>query len=143
MKCLFCCCYSDYDPESKVISLNWQRIIALNDPKKNKTYFKNIIKNQKYNIITFVPLVLYHQFKFFSNQFYLLMVVSQFIDSLKVGFLFSYVAPLVFVLLVTLVKEAIDDINRYKRDKEENNQTFTYYLFRNKKIWSKWGKVDD
>jgi phospholipid-translocating ATPase len=52
------------------------------------------------------------------------MVVSQFIDALKVGFLFSYVAPLLFVLLVTLVKEAIDEINRYKRDKEENNQTY-------------------
>lgn len=97
----------------------------MNEERKNKTYFKNNIKNQKYNILTFIPLVLYHQFKFFSNQFYLLMVVSQFIDALKVGFLFSYVAPLLFVLLVTLVKEAIDEINRYKRDKEENNQTYT------------------
>ena len=53
------------------------------------------------------------------------MVISQFFDSLKVGLLFSYIAPLVFVLFVTLVKEALDDIYRYKRDKEENNQTFT------------------
>ena len=89
------------------------------------TSFANITMNQKYNLITFLPLVLFHQFKFFSNQFYLLMVISQFIDALKVGFFFSYVSPLVFVLIVTLVKEGIDDINRYKRDKEENNQKFT------------------
>ena len=61
------------------------------------------------------------------------MVISQFFDSLKVGLLFSYIAPLVFVLFVTLVKEALDDIYRYKRDKEENNQTFTYLLILKRK----------
>ena len=43
---------------------------------------------------------------------------------LKVGFLFSYVAPLSFVLILTLLKEAYDDIQRYKRDKEANSQIY-------------------
>ena len=30
-----------------------------------------------------------------------------------------------FVLVVTLTKEAIDDYKRYKRDKEQNTQKFT------------------
>jgi phospholipid-translocating ATPase len=38
--------------------------------------------------------------------------------------MFTYIAPLVFVLTVTMLKEAYDDIMRMKRDKELNN--FTY-----------------
>ena len=43
---------------------------------------------------------------------------------LKVGFLFTYVAPLVFVLFVTMIKEFYDDFMRYKRDKELNNTQY-------------------
>ena len=44
---------------------------------------------------------------------------------LKVGFLFSYVAPLSFVLVMNLMKEAYDDIKRYKRDQEANLFEYT------------------
>ena len=54
------------------------------------------------------------------------MAVSQFFDALKVGFLFSYVAPLVFVLLITIFKEGYDDYYRYLRDKEANNSKYLY-----------------
>ena len=38
----------------------------------------------------------------------------------KVGLLFSYVAPLVFVLVMTMIKEAYDDFKKFQRDKETN-----------------------
>ena len=57
-------------------------------------------------------------------MFYLLIALSQFVNMLKVGFLFTYVAPLAFVLAFTLVKEAVDDYYRKKRDKETNNQSY-------------------
>ena len=41
------------------------------------------------------------------------------------GLLFSYVAPLAFVLSLTMLKEAYDDYLRFKRDKEANS-----YLYR-------------
>lgn len=40
------------------------------------------------------------------------------------GFLFTYVSPLVFVLTVTLCKEAWDDIKRHMRDAEANGEQF-------------------
>jgi phospholipid-translocating ATPase len=97
-------------------------VINLNQPPT--TIFPNVIKNQKYNILTIIPIVLFNQFKFFSNQFFLLLCVTQFIDPLKVGFLFSYVAPLACVLAITFLKEAYDDFNRYNRDKEANNAKY-------------------
>jgi phospholipid-translocating ATPase len=44
---------------------------------------------------------------------------------LKVGFLFTYIAPLLLVLGFTMLKEAYDDINRKKRDEETNTQKYT------------------
>ena len=43
---------------------------------------------------------------------------------LKVGFLFGYVSPLVLVLFLTMLKEAYDDIKRYRRDKEVNKTVY-------------------
>lgn len=56
------------------------------------------------------------------------MAISQLFDTLKVGFLFSYVAPLAFVLLITIFKEGYDDYYRFLRDKEANNANYMYYL---------------
>jgi phospholipid-translocating ATPase len=84
----------------------------------------NNIDNTKYNFLTFIPVVLFNQFKFFFNLFFLLICLSQFIPPLKVGFLFTYISPLAFVLTVTLMKEAWDDFQRFQRDKEINNKRY-------------------
>lgn len=70
-------------------------------------------------------MVLFQQFTFFSNLFFLLISLSQLVPELKVGFMFTYVAPLAVVLAITILKEAVDDFKRYQRDKETNNQEFT------------------
>ncbi|OTF79082.1 phospholipid-transporting ATPase IIB-like protein, partial [Euroglyphus maynei] len=84
----------------------------------------NIVRNQKYTILTFLPIVLFNQFKFFLNLYFLLMACSQFIPALAVGPIFTYWAPLGFVLGVTLIREMIDDLLRYKRDKAVNSQFY-------------------
>lgn len=43
--------------------------------------------------------------------------ISQFIPALKVGLLFSFVAPLALVLFLTMVKEAYEDYQRFLKDK--------------------------
>ena len=58
------------------------------------------------------------------NFFFLVITVSQFIPALKVGFLFTYVAPLAFVLCVTIAKEAFDDFQRMRKDKDINNKKY-------------------
>ncbi|XP_061721077.1 probable phospholipid-transporting ATPase IIB isoform X2 [Cydia pomonella] len=84
----------------------------------------NFICNQKYNILTFLPLVLYDQFRFFLNLYFLVMALSQFIPSIRIGYLYTYWGPLCFVLAVTLFREAVDDFRRYRRDKEVNRQCY-------------------
>ncbi|CAI2161967.1 5677_t:CDS:10 [Funneliformis geosporum] len=84
----------------------------------------NVVRNQKYNLITFFPLVFYQQFHIFINLYFLLVALSQFIPPLKIGYIITYFGPLCFVLLVTIGKEAYDDWKRYKRDQENNSQKY-------------------
>ena len=87
-------------------------------------YVANVIRNQKYSLVTFVPVVLYEQFRFFFNLYFLFIALTQFVKPLQVGYMFTYVAPLAFVLAVTMVKEAYDDIQRWKRDRELNGEMY-------------------
>ena len=57
-------------------------------------------------------------------MFYLLTALSQFIPALKVGLLFSFVAPLVLVLFLTMIKEGYEDYQRFLKDKEINSAEF-------------------
>lgn len=80
---------------------------------------------QKYNVLTFLPLVLFEQFRFFLNLYFLIMALSQFIPDIRIGYLYTYWGPLGFVLTVTICREAVDDLRRHKRDREVNSQKYT------------------
>jgi len=57
-----------------------------------------MVRNQKYNLFTFFPLVLYEQFKFFFNLYFLLVALSQFIPALKIGALREPISFPIFLL---------------------------------------------
>ena len=98
-----------------------RRFVYFNNQELNITEWSNQEENNKYNILTFIPLVLFNQFKQFGNFFYLIMSISQFIPELKVGFMFAYISPLAFVICVSMAKELYDDINRRIQDKKTNS----------------------
>ena len=41
------------------------------------------------------------------------------------GFLISFLGPLLLVLCLNMLKEAYDDYQRYKRDKEANSSVYS------------------
>ena len=45
----------------------------------------------------------------FFKSFFLLIAISQAVPQLRVGFLFTYIAPLSIVLGITICKEGYDD----------------------------------
>ena len=58
------------------------------------------------------------------NLYFLLVALSQIFPVLRIGYLITFYGPLSCVLAVTISKEAYDDIQRHKRDKEINNQIY-------------------
>ncbi|KAJ5127687.1 hypothetical protein N7448_008466 [Penicillium atrosanguineum] len=71
------------------------------------------------------PRTLYNEFSFFFNIYFLLVALSQIIPILRIGYMSSYIAPLAFVVSISLGKEALDDIVRRRRDAEANAEEFT------------------
>ena len=92
---------------------------------KNEKYPSNKISHQKYTLLNCIPKFLFDQFKFFFNFFYLAITLTQFIPAYRIGFLITYVFPLLFVLAVSFLKEMFDEFNRWRRDKEQNMQKYT------------------
>ncbi len=57
------------------------------------------------------------------------MACSQFIPSIRIGYLYTYWGPLIFVITVNMIREAVDDFKRYLRDKELNSQLYKIITF--------------
>ena len=114
-------------PCFKKIDVKTRREVYFRNFPRNITFYTNEIKNNKYNIFTFIPLVLFNQFSQFGNAFYLVMTITQFIDVLVVGFLFSYLSPLVIVVCVSMGKELYDDYYRVVTDRKTNSELYKVY----------------
>ncbi|KKK26925.1 hypothetical protein ARAM_005735 [Aspergillus rambellii] len=88
-------------------------------------YPPNVVSNAKYTPWSFLPRTLYNEFSFFFNIYFLLVALSQIIPVLRIGYMSSYIAPLAFVVSISLGKEALDDIRRRRRDAEANAEEFS------------------
>ncbi|CDR93704.1 phospholipid-translocating P-type ATPase, putative [Babesia bigemina] len=100
------------------------RYVSIRGGSIPRSFVWNGIKNTKYNVLTFLPYVLFEQFKVFMNLFYLLISLSQLIPDLAVESAITYFGPLALVLFVALLKEGCDDYKRYLRDREANSQKY-------------------
>ena len=104
------------------------RLVAVGSTQLTR-FPSNIVSNAKYTAFTFLPVTLYNEFSFFFNMYFLLVALSQSIPALRIGYLSTYIAPLAFVLIITMGKEAYDDIQRRKRDTEANSEEYRVLLF--------------
>ncbi|XP_021236600.1 phospholipid-transporting ATPase ID-like isoform X2 [Numida meleagris] len=84
--------------------------------------WSNSIKTSKYNFFTFLPLNLFEQFQRIANAYFLFLLILQLIPQISSLPWFTTVVPLVLVLAVSGVKDAIDDFNRHKSDNHVNNR---------------------
>ncbi|PKS11949.1 hypothetical protein jhhlp_001245 [Lomentospora prolificans] len=98
------------------------RIIYLNNPPANAAnkYVDNHISTAKYNIATFLPKFLFEQFSKVANIFFLFTAALQQIPGLSPTNQYTTIAPLLVVLVVSAVKELVEDYKRRQADKHLN-----------------------
>ncbi|KAL6619602.1 hypothetical protein ACP70R_034741 [Stipagrostis hirtigluma subsp. patula] len=82
----------------------------------------NAISTTKYSVATFVPKSLFEQFRRVANIYFLVSGCLAYTD-LAPYTSASAVAPLVFVILATMLKEAVEDWRRNQQDTEVNNRS--------------------
>ncbi|XP_069910071.1 phospholipid-transporting ATPase FetA isoform X2 [Oryctolagus cuniculus] len=86
-------------------------------------YPNNTIKTSKYNAFNFLPLNLFEQFQRLANAYFLILLFLQLIPQISSLPWYTTVIPLVVVLSITGVKDAIDDMKRHQNDNQVNNRS--------------------
>ena len=107
----------------------------INDPIKNKELYQhknNFISTTKYNVFTFLPKSLLLQFTRLPNVYFLFIAVIQSIPIISPLTSVTAILPLVFVLCVSILRELIEDLSRYKYDKISNERKV--YILRDKQL---------
>lgn len=97
-------------------------------------YCSNQITTAKYNLFTFLPKFLFEQFRRYSNIFFLFIAIMQQIPNVSPTGRYTTAVPLMFILLVSAIKEIFEDIKRHRADRGVN-QTPTLVLNRYTGQW--------
>ncbi|XP_077901100.1 phospholipid-transporting ATPase FetA [Ictidomys tridecemlineatus] len=101
----------------------YERFLQANNREFNALfgYPNNAIKTSKYTILNFLPLNLFEQFQRLANAYFLVLLILQLIPQISSLAWYTTVVPLVVVLSITGVKDAIDDLKRHQSDNHVNN----------------------
>lgn len=110
-----------HDPQDEVDDR--EVIVHMNDPVANAQceFPSNYIRTAKYTLWSFLPLGLMFQFTKASNVYFLVNMTFSLIPGVAPVSPATAIAPLVFVLVVALVKELIEDIKRHQADDKANS----------------------
>ncbi|KDP36448.1 hypothetical protein JCGZ_08578 [Jatropha curcas] len=104
----------------------FSRMVFCNEPQSHKKqphkYPNNSISTTKYNIVTFLPKALFEQFRRVANLYFLLAAVLSYTSSAPVK-RETLIAPLVIVVGISMLKEAVEDWYRFLQDLHVNNRT--------------------
>uniref|UniRef100_A0A3Q3XA32 Phospholipid-transporting ATPase n=1 Tax=Mola mola TaxID=94237 RepID=A0A3Q3XA32_MOLML len=95
----------------------------------------NAIKTAKYNIFTFFPLNLFEQLQRLANIYFLFLMVLQTIPQVSSLPWFTTAVPVIFIMSITAVKDASDDIKRHKSDAQVNNRRADVLLDGRNEMW--------
>lgn len=99
------------------------RVIQLNNPPANAAnkFVDNHISTAKYNAVTFLPKFLLEQFSKYANVFFLFTAILQQIPNISPTNRWTTVIPLGLVLMVSAIKESVEDYRRKASDGTLNN----------------------
>lgn len=99
------------------------RKIHIMDPSANSGsgFYGNHISTTKYNIATFFPKFLFEQFSKYANLFFLFTSIIQQVPDVSPTNRYTTIGTLLVVLLVSAIKEVLEDIKRARADSELNN----------------------
>ncbi|KAI7866455.1 hypothetical protein BDF14DRAFT_1743655 [Spinellus fusiger] len=84
-------------------------------------FINNAITTAKYTLISFVPKNLFEQFRNVANLYFLFLVILQCIPIFGVTAPVVSALPLIVILIITAIKDGIEDLNRHQSDKKVNN----------------------
>lgn len=95
-----------------------------------KRFPSNYISTTKYTAFNFLFKCLFLQFTRYANIYFLIVAILQSIPFLSPLNPISSIAPLILVISLSMIREAFEDLARYKSDLETNSYKTTRYANR-------------
>ena len=126
------------EKQSKIDTRNYKKEeffeFYINENNRNRIYKlkDNTITTTKYNIFTFIPKGLLYQFSRLSNVYFLFTAIIQSIPLISPLTSLTAIIPLIFVLGISMIREAIEDLVRNTYDNINNEEEVI--VFRNKRF---------
>ncbi|XP_035380673.1 probable phospholipid-transporting ATPase VA isoform X1 [Electrophorus electricus] len=93
----------------------------------NRHYANNKIKTTKYTLLSFIPKNLFEQFHRFANVYFVFIALLNFVPVVNAFQPELALAPVVFILSVTAIKDLWEDYRRHRSDKEINHMDCLVY----------------
>uniref|UniRef100_A0A8C6TG49 Phospholipid-transporting ATPase n=1 Tax=Neogobius melanostomus TaxID=47308 RepID=A0A8C6TG49_9GOBI len=93
----------------------------------NRHYANNKIKTTKYTLLSFLPKNLFEQFHRFANVYFVFIALLNFVPVVNAFQPELALAPVVFILSVTAIKDLWEDYRRHRSDKEINHMDCLVY----------------
>uniref|UniRef100_UPI0037E7B370 phospholipid-transporting ATPase VD n=1 Tax=Semicossyphus pulcher TaxID=241346 RepID=UPI0037E7B370 len=87
----------------------------------SKNYKGNAIRTTKYSLLTFIPMNLFQQFHRAANLYFLFLALLNWVPVVEAFQKEITMIPLLVVLTVIAIKDALEDYRRYLFDKKVNN----------------------
>ena len=91
------------------------------EDQQDRKFLHNAVETSKYTCATFFPKNLFEQFCKMANAYFLFMTGLQLVPGLQ-DFMgaATTLMPLMFIVAVSMIKDAFEDNKRRKQDNEEN-----------------------
>ncbi|KAI0486585.1 hypothetical protein KFK09_029333 [Dendrobium nobile] len=132
------------DPFSGLQGPGFSRKVQCNQPslhrRKSLHYPSNYISTTKYNIITFLPKAIFEQFRRVANLYFLLAAVLS-LTPIAPFSAVSMIAPLAFVVGLSMAKEAVEDWRRFMQDMKVNKRKVSIHKGDGNFCYKKWHKI--
>ncbi|XP_073299279.1 probable phospholipid-transporting ATPase 4 isoform X2 [Primulina huaijiensis] len=127
-------CYHSHPSEAEgphdIEGPGYSRMVYCNQPHmhvdKPLRYCSNYISTTKYNVLTFLPKAIFEQFRRVANLYFLLAAVLS-ITPISPFSAVSMIAPLGFVVGLSMAKEALEDWRRFIQDMKVNLRRATVH----------------
>jgi phospholipid-transporting ATPase len=106
------------------VYLNEGGSVASPSKRSDREFPTNEIYTTKYSVWSYLPKVLYEQFRKFTSLYFLLVAVITLVPSVSPFSPWTSVLGLLFILAVAMVREAYEDYLRMEADRRVNNRRF-------------------
>ncbi|CAF3572923.1 unnamed protein product [Rotaria sordida] len=112
-----------YDVTSNIESYPWYDI---KNRKKHKSQ-TNCIRTTRYNILTFIPKNLFEQFHRVANIYFAVLIGLNWVPMINALAKTVAFIPLTVILVITGVKDLVEDLKRWRSDAKINKQLTEVY----------------